>query len=131
MIRPLSALRAAARYVYSMLTSASARRSRGGSWLVGSLDREHIGLERKHARFAQERKRRGRIAHDHANDSMIDGIGGRQRVDVNSRFRQLVTHAGKCAGTIRKENGEVGGRFDREAWGVRSCWFETDAGNRF
>ncbi len=29
-------------------------------------------------------------------------------------FRHLVTHAGKCAGTIRKENGELGGRFDRE-----------------
>jgi hypothetical protein len=45
---------------------------------------------------------------------VIDGIGGRQRVDVNSRFRQLLTHAGKRAGTIRKENGELGGRFNRE-----------------
>ena len=90
-----------------MLTSASARRSAilaGPPGLVGCLYREHIGLERKYALFGQKHKRLGRIAHDHAYDSMIDGIGGRQRVDVNSRFRQLLTHAGKCAGTIRKEN---------------------------
>ena len=43
---------------------------------------------------------------------MIDRVGGSQRVDIDSGVGQRLTHARKCAGTIRKENCQLSGGFD-------------------
>src|SRR5712671_3027796 len=71
--------------MYSMFTLASARRSAilaQNTGLIRGFDREHIGLKREHASFAQEHERLGGIAHDHAHNRLIDSIRRGQRVKL-------------------------------------------------
>ena len=82
--------------------------------LVRCLDRQYVSLKREHAGFAQKHERLGRVAHDHTHNGVIDSIGRSQRIDIDPRIRQRLTHARKCAGTICKENCQLSGGFNGE-----------------
>src|SRR6185503_7131801 len=59
--------------------------------------------------FLEEQKRFARIADYHAHDAVVDRIADGESIDVNLRFAQRVTNAGKHAGPIFYKQGKLAG----------------------
>lgn len=79
---------------------------------VVAFNHQDVVLESEHAPFPEDHEGLGRVAHHHADNGMIDRVGGGEGVDVDLRRGQLGADPGQGAGPIAEKNGELGGSLD-------------------
>ena len=79
---------------------------------VVAFDHQDIVLESEHAPFAEDHEGLGRVAHDHADDGVIDRVGGGEGVNVDLRGGKLGTDAREGTWPVAEEDGELCGGLD-------------------
>ncbi len=68
---------------------------------------ENVIFENERAARLEHRERAGGIAHDHADDRMVGGVGNGESVDVHALGGEGVTHFGQRARLIGDEDREL------------------------